>query len=87
MPKIAILSLADINNYGDTFFPLVLKSELLKRIPDARIELITNTEFDCGLYKTTAYSKEFVSEFDAIVLGGGELISPYDNESFLATYA
>ena len=85
--RIAVLSLADINNYGDAFFPLVLKAELLKRVPDAEIELITNTEYDCGLYCTTAYSKEYLSGFDAVILGGGELISPYDDESFLATYA
>ena len=64
MLKIAVLSLADINNYGDAFFPLVAKSELLRRIPNAEIELITNTEYENGLYKTTAYSREYMEQFD-----------------------
>lgn len=86
MLKIAVLSLADINNYGDAFFPLVAKSELLRRIPNAEIELITNTEYENGLYKTTAYSREYMEQFDAIILAGGELISPHDDGAFCETY-
>ncbi len=86
MLKIAILSLADINNYGDVFFPIVAKSQLRKRIPEAEITLVTNIEYDSGLYKTTAYSKEYIAEFDAIILAGGELISPYDNETISKIY-
>lgn len=86
MLRIAVLSLADINNYGDAFFPIVAKSELIKRIPDAKIELITNTEYDNGLYKTTVYSKKYMEQFDAVILAGGELISPFDNDAFCETY-
>lgn len=86
MLKIAVLSLADINNYGDAFFPLVVRKELLKRLPDAEIEIVTNTNYNCGLYETKVYSKDYLSCFDAIILGGGELISPYDDKAFLDTY-
>ena len=86
MLKIAILSYADFNNYGDTFFPIVMREELKNRLPDAHVELFTNIEFDCGLYKTTVYNKEYLHDFDAIILGGGELISPYDDNHNLEFY-
>lgn len=84
--KIAVLSLADINNYGDVFFPYLLKNELLERIPDAQIDIVTNTHYDCGLFKSIPYEYEAVCKYDAIVMGGGELISPFDDEAFRKTY-
>ena len=39
--KIAVLSLADINNYGDKFFPYIFRSELKARFPNADIDLYT----------------------------------------------
>lgn len=84
--KIAVLSLADINNYGDVFFPIVARAELQKRMPEANIELITNTEYKNGLYTTRAYTREHIAQFDAIILAGGELISPFDDNAFCETY-
>lgn len=84
--KIAIVSLADINNYGDAFFPVIVEEELKKRLPDAQIDLITNTIYNSGFYETKKYCYEELKEYDAIILGGGELISPYDNEAFCKTY-
>lgn len=84
--KIAILSLADINNYGDVFFPVVIKKELIKRLPKADIDIITNTLFECEFYQTKEYCYQELEQYDAIIMGGGELISPYDNEAFKQTY-
>lgn len=86
MLKIAVLSLADINNYGDVFFPVVVKNELLKRMPEAEIEIITNVKYTCELYGTVPYTREYLKKFDAIVYGGGELISPFDDETIRAIY-
>ncbi|MBO5341769.1 MAG: polysaccharide pyruvyl transferase family protein [Lachnospiraceae bacterium] len=84
--KIAIMSLADLNNYGDVFFPIVIKGELIKRLSDCQIDIITNTIYDCGIYKTKAYCDVNMKEYDTIIMGGGELISPYDDEAFCETY-
>ncbi len=84
--KIALLSLADINNYGDVFFPYVCRAELQKRIPEAEFEIITNVRYDSGLYVTMAYEKEKMTQYDAIVYCGGELVSPYDNDMLRETY-
>ena len=84
--KLAITSLADINNYGDVFFPLVIKEELHKRLPDAQIDIVTNTCYRCDFYKTKKYEREAMRQYDAIIMGGGELISPYDDETFCETY-
>ena len=84
--KIAIMSLADINNYGDVFFPIIMKGELIKRLPDCQIDIITNTIYDYGIYKTKAYCDVNMEEYNAIIMGGGELISPYDDMAFCETY-
>lgn len=84
--KIAITSLADINNYGDVFFPLVIKTELQKRFPDAQIDIVTNTFYQCDFYETKMYKREAMKQYDAIIMGGGELISPYDDRAFCETY-
>lgn len=85
--KIAVLSLADIDNYGDTFFPYMFRAELLKRLPKARIDLFTNIPFDSGIYRTQAYSPEAVADYDAIILAGGDTIQRLDQEEFGPIYA
>lgn len=84
--RIAITSLADINNYGDVFFPLIIRDELQKRIPEAEIDIVTNTSYQCDYYKTKVYQRENMTHYDVIIMGGGELISPYDDEPFCKTY-
>lgn len=39
--KIAMLSFADIDNYGDVFFPYIFKGEIIKRIPNAQLYFFT----------------------------------------------
>lgn len=84
--KIAIMSLADLNNYGDVFFSIVMRGELIKRLQDCQIDIITNTPYDCGFYKTKSYKDADMKDYDTIIMGGGELISPYDDEVFRQTY-
>lgn len=84
--KIAITSLADINNYGDVFFPLIMKTELENRLPDVQVDIFTNIHFKCNYYETMVYKQEIMKQYDAVIMGGGELISPYDDEAFRTTY-
>lgn len=84
--KIAVLSLADINNYGDVLFPYVFRNEIRKRIPNAAIELITNVEYKNDLYSTTAYRKEELAKYDAVILAGGESIQRLDEEAWNNIY-
>lgn len=84
--KVAVLSLADIGNYGDVFFPYVIREELNKRLSGAEIVIVTNTEYNCDLFSTVAYDEALLQDFDAIIYGGGEMISPYDDRAFRDTY-
>ena len=43
--NIAIMSVADIDNYGDTLFPFISQQEILKRIPNANFRFFTPTNF------------------------------------------
>jgi len=84
--KIAVLSLADIGNYGDMFFPFIFRAELLRRFPNAKIDLITNTEFACSLYETNKYEFNKMSDYNAIILAGGETIQRLDKEEWIDIY-
>lgn len=87
MRRIAILSLADINNYGDVFFPLVIREELKERLTGGEIDIITNTGYSCSLFETISYAKKRMRDYDVIIYGGGEVISPYDNNDFKSIYS
>ena len=41
--RIAIMSVADILNYGDTLFPFIARQEILKRLPNAKFRFFTPT--------------------------------------------
>ena len=43
--KIALMSVADIDNYGDTLFPFIAEQEIKKRIPDVEFRFFTPTDF------------------------------------------
>lgn len=76
MKKIALLSLADIDNYGDIFFPYMMKKELENRMEDVEIDIVTNVEKDNVLYKTIQYNKELIEKYDAAIYTGGDIILP-----------
>lgn len=84
--KIAVLSLADINNYGDKFFPYIFRSELKARFPNAEIGLYTNSEYHCELYDTSKYSLPGLADYDAVILAGGDTIQRLDEENWNDIY-
>lgn len=84
--KIAILSLADINNYGDVFFPYVFRKEIKKRIPNAEIDLVTNMVVENELYQTVSYSLSKMKKYDAIILAGGETVQRLDDKIWNDVY-
>lgn len=81
--KIAILSFADIDNYGDTFFPYVVRKELARRIPDARITLVTLTGRPMAGLEFEKFSiRSLEQNYDAVILAGGEVIHDYDERTW-----
>ena len=83
MKKIALMSVADINNYGDIMFPLVMRFEIQKRIPSVEFRFFTPTSRTfCGelFYE---YTKQNMLEYapDAIIAAGGEVIHKYASSS------
>lgn len=84
--KIAVLSLADINNYGDKFFPYIFRSQLQQRFPVAKIDLYTNMTYRCELYETLEYSLNCMEKCDAIILAGGDTVQRLDEESWNDVY-
>ena len=79
--KIALMSVADIRNYGDVFFDFIARQEMQKYFPDAEFRFFTpmggvieNEEFYC-------YTKKALSQFnpDAILCIGGEVIHKYND--------
>lgn len=85
--KIALLSYGDIHNYGDEFFSYVFSRELLKRIPNAHIDIVTNiVTVLYGGVSTIAYSREEISKYDAVILVCGETIHDLDEAVWNAIY-
>lgn len=79
--KIALMSVADIDNYGDTLFPFIAQQEILKRIPNATFRCFTPTDFQYETQKFYGYNKNRMNEYkpDAILTIGGEVIHRYDD--------
>lgn len=79
--NIAIMSVADIDNYGDTLFPFISQQEILKRIPNANFRFFTPTNFIFEGTQFYGYTKENLLKYnpDAILVIGGEVIHKYDN--------
>lgn len=78
--RIALMSVADIQNYGDTLFPFVARQEILKRIPDAKIRFFTPTNTIIEGETFYGYSRENLADFSptSIIVVGGEVIHKYD---------
>ena len=80
MKRIAQIGTFDLENYGDLLFPLVLKEELRRRVPDLAIDLFSPKggamPFDGRpVYPIGSLPERFSSvHYDAVVIGGGDLI-------------
>lgn len=79
--KFALMSVADIKNYGDTLFPFVARKKLLKYFPSAEFRFFTPTECKLENEKFYKFSIENLSEYkpDVILTIGGEVIHKYNN--------
>jgi len=78
--RIAIMSVADILNYGDTLFPFIARQEILKRLPNAKFRFFTPTNAVIEGETFYGYTRENLEIFKptAILVIGGEVIHKYD---------
>src|SRR5690554_110985 len=85
--KVAMLSFADIDNFGDILFSDVFESEINRRIPGVRIDFYTPTSFSCnGRSYKSLYEADNFTGYDAVVLAGGEVVHFYDERTWLPVY-
>lgn len=78
--RIALMSVADIQNYGDSLFPFIAKQEILKRLPNAEFRFFTPTSTVIENEMFYGYSRKSLEEYNpaAIIVVGGEVIHRYD---------
>lgn len=78
--KIALMSVADMGNYGDMLFPFVARNELMRRIPNATFRFYTPTERDVEGEHCFAYDLAGLREYapDAVIVVGGEVIHKFE---------
>lgn len=78
--KIALMSVADMGNYGDMLFPFVARNELKRRIPNATFRFYTPTERDVEGEHCFAYDLAGLREYDpdAVIVVGGEVIHKFE---------
>lgn len=78
--RVALMSVADMQNYGDMLFPFVARRELQRRLGDLECRFFTPTEQMIEGERFYAYSKENLSRFspDVILAVGGEVIHNFE---------
>ena len=78
--KIAVMSVADMRNYGDMLFPFVARHELAKRLGAAEFRFFTPTAQIIEGEEFFAYSYENLLAFkpDVVMVAGGEVIHNFD---------
>jgi hypothetical protein len=85
--RLAMLSFADINNYGDIMFSHVFRMEMQKRNPNLIIDFYTPSEIELEGIKYKGYLKERIdNNYDAVVLAGGEVVHLFDERTWNPIY-
>src|SRR5690606_1041638 len=85
--RIAMLSFADINNYGDILFSHVFKAEITKRLPSASIDFYTPSTIELEGFSYEGYLREKLDgNYDAIFLAGGEVVHLFDERTWAPIY-
>ena len=79
MTRIGILNYADVRNFGDVLFPLIVAHEVRTRIPMAEISYITATGSTWAGMESTRLDDTDLEGFDALLLGGGEIVHRFDD--------
>lgn len=78
MIRVGVLNYADVRNFGDVLFPLTVAHEIRRRIPNVDISFITPTGSAWGGMESTRLDDADLERFDALLLGGGEIVHRYD---------
>lgn len=78
MIRVGVLNYADVRNFGDVLFPLLVAQEVTKRIPYADVTYITPTGASWGGMTSVKYDDIGLDSFDALLLGGGEVVHRFD---------
>jgi len=85
--KIAMLSFADINNYGDILFSHVFKMEIEKRLPSVTIDFYTPSTIELENFHYEGYIRDKLDgKYDAIFLAGGEVVHLFDERTWAPIY-
>ncbi|MEN3230379.1 polysaccharide pyruvyl transferase family protein [Methylorubrum rhodesianum] len=75
--RIGIGHYADVRNYGDYLFPLIMRQEILKRIPEATITFFGATDDPCGQINSVQIREGMI--FDVALFAGGEVVHCEDD--------
>ena len=78
-PSIAILNYADVRNFGDVLFPMVVAREIGARIPSAQFQFLNATGSSWAGLHSVRIDQVELRTFDAIILGGGEIVHRHDD--------
>lgn len=70
--RIGIGHYADVRNYGDYLFPLIMRQEISRRIPEAEVFFFGATGDECGLISSTRFDESM--KFDVALFAGGEVV-------------
>ena len=85
--KIAMMSFADINNYGDILFSHVFNMEMKERIAELEIDFFTPSTIDLEGYHYEGYERNKIDgNYDAIFLAGGEVVHLFDERTWNPIY-
>lgn len=77
--RVGIISYADVRNFGDVLFPMVVAREVCTRIPSAQVSYITPTGSAWAGMESTRFDEADLESFDALLLGGGEIVHRLDD--------
>ena len=78
--RIALMSVADMQNYGDTLFPFVARRELRRRMRNVEFRFFTPTDQVIEGERFYSYSRENLNNFspNVILVIGGEVIHEFE---------
>jgi hypothetical protein len=77
--KVGVIHLADVRNFGDVLFPIVVGQEITKRLPKAQIKYISATGSKWGpLPNSIRIDQSDIDEFDLLILAGGCVVHRED---------
>jgi hypothetical protein len=77
--KVGVVHLADVRNYGDVLFPLLIGQEISRRLFNVEISYVSATGSKWApLPNAFRIDQIDLDDFDMIILAGGEVVHLYD---------